>query len=149
MQAEELSVFLHVGMTVSNIEKTIEFYTTHFGFKAIRRGTFSEEFIGALPQLYEQPEGTYADFAFLSSPDNVVFELFQFSNSQQKDHLSWNKPGYHHICIKVKSVRQTCERLVAQGVEFFFAPRVKGDPKNNEYWVFLKDPDGNMIELQD
>ncbi|NLN07467.1 MAG: hypothetical protein GX167_07605 [Firmicutes bacterium] len=30
-----------------------------------------------------------------------------------------------------------------------FNPKHRGNPEDNVYWVFLIDPDGNMIELQD
>lgn len=149
MQKEELGVFLHVGLTVSDLDKTIEFYERYFGFKTLRRGTFSEDFIGALPQLYKQPEGTYADFAFVYSPDGCMLELFQFNTNEAGETICWNRPGYHHICLKVKSVQETYERMKAEGIEFYFPPRVKGEPQNNEFWTFLKDPDGNMVELQD
>lgn len=35
-----------------------------------------------------------------------------------------------------------------EGVEFFFKPSERGKKGEDKYWVFLKDPDGNMIELQ-
>ena len=38
--------FLHVGMTVQDMDKTIEFYTKYFGFELEMKGVFSEEFIG-------------------------------------------------------------------------------------------------------
>ena len=141
--------FIHVGLTVSDIDKTIEFYEKYFGFELRRRGVFSEGFIGALPQFYRQKKGVYAENAFISSPNGIVLELFRFSDILPGEEAVWNKPSYHHICLKVPSVQKVYEELIKEGVEFCFPPRVKGDPKNNEYWVFLKDPDGNLIELQD
>ena len=61
----------------------------------------------------------------------------------------WNRPGYHHICLKVDSVNETYEKMSADGVEFYFEPKIKEDSEEIAYWVFFKDPDGNMVELQD
>jgi len=143
------SSFLHVGLTVSDLERTIEFYQKYFDFKVELRGVFPPEFIGAVPQLYRQKQGVYSDFAFLKSPDGVVLELFRFSSMEPAKPAVWNQPGYHHICLKVDSVHEAYKKMAADGVEFYFEPKFKGEPKNNEHWVFFKDPDGNLVELQD
>lgn len=142
------SKFLHVGLTVTDIDRTIAFYEKHFGFKTTLRGVFPPEFIGSVPQLYRQKEGVYSDFAFIESPDGIVIELFQFSDLLPAELPVWNRPGYHHICLQVENVPKKYEEMKADGVEFYFEPGFRGDPANEEYWVFFKDPDGNMIELQ-
>jgi len=141
--------FLHVGLTVSDMDRTIAFYEKYFGFAVQWRDVFPPAFIGAHPELYRQREGVYSDFAFLVSPDGIVLELFRFSEQLPAEPAVWNRPGYHHICLKVPSVPEIYGRMAADGVAFFFEPAYKGDPKNREHWVFLQDPDGNMIELQD
>ena len=145
---KETSKFLHVGVTVADIDRTIRFYEKYFGFKATLRGTFGSEFIASVPQLYRQQDGVYSDFAFIESPDGIVLELFQFSRMQERETPVWNRPGYHHICLKVPNVPEKYREMAADGVEFYFEPGYRGDPADEEYWVFLKDPDGNMVELQ-
>jgi hypothetical protein len=40
--------------------------------------------------------------------------------------------------------------MKAEGIRLYFEPAPMGDPKTTtHHWVFLQDPDGNMIELQD
>ncbi len=141
--------FLHVGLTVSDMDKVVAFYQKYFGFTVEHQGVFSPEFIGARPQLYRQKEGVYSDFMFLQSPNGIVLELFRFSEQEPAEPITWNRPGFHHICIKVESVPEMYEKMSADGVEFFFEPAFRGDPKNNLHWIFLKDPEGNMLELQD
>lgn len=142
--------FCHVGLTVSDMDRTIDFYRKYFGFTVGERGVFSPEFIGDKPMLYRQERGAYSDFAFLSSPDGVVLELFRFVPSCKAEQPVWNRPGYHHICIKVESCREMYERMCADGLEelYYFRPD-KMDAGGEHHWVFLRDPDGNMIELQD
>ena len=139
---------IHIGLTVADIDRTVAFYQKYFGFELEIKATFPAEFIGSVPQLYRQPEGVYSDFAFLWSENGIALELFQFSNNLPAVEPVWNRPGYHHICLKVDNVPEKYREMAADGVEFYFEPGYRGDPANNEYWVFLKDPDGNMIELQ-
>ncbi len=146
----EKSEFLHVGLTVSDIQRTVDFYQKYFGFTLGDRGVFPVEFIAAKPQLYRQTEGSYSHFAFLTSPDGVTLELFQFVPLLGAEEPIWNRPGYHHICLKVDSCRRVYEQMCADGLKdaYYFEPdrmEIEGD----HHWVFLRDPDGNMIELQD
>ena len=138
----------HIGITVTDIDKFIGFYQKYFGFAVKRRGVFPPEFIAAAPTLYRLEAGSYSDFAFLEAPSGVVLELFQFNELLPTQELIWNRPCYHHICLKVDSVHETYKEMSADGVEFYFEPRQMG-PNPGAHWVFLKDPDGNMIELQD
>jgi len=141
--------FVHVGLTVASIDKTVDFYTKYLNFELMRRGQFGAGFIAAQPALYRQKEEVYADNAFLKSPNGFVLELFQFSDMLPEQEQLWNRPGYHHICVIVEDLPGLYKRMAADGVEFFFEPGAMGPPENNHHWVFLKDPDGNMIELQD
>ena len=141
------STLTHIGITVTDIDKFSEFYCGYFGFKQIHRGTFPPEFIAAAPTLYRLGSGAYSDFAFLESPNGIALELFQFNNLLPAKQPVWNLPGYHHICLKVASVPEIYDVMTAAGVEFFFEPRPMGN--SSSHWIFLKDPDGNMVELQD
>lgn len=140
--------FLHIGMTVSNFERTADFYTRYFGFQTTLDSRFKPEFFEAYKSLYHLPEGTGCRFGFLKSPDGAVIEIFQFSTQKPHEAAVWNTPGYHHICLKVPDIKQICQRMKMDGVRFFFEPSARGMHGEDKYWVFLKDPDGNMIELQ-
>ncbi|MCL1830967.1 MAG: VOC family protein [Oscillospiraceae bacterium] len=142
------SKLVHIGITVTNINEFSAFYEKYFGFTLKRTGTFPPEFIADAPSLYRLEKGAYSDFGFLESPNGIVLELFQFNPILSVEDPLWNKPGYHHICLKVDSVLDTYKRMSDEGVEFYFEPKPLGHIPN-AYWVFLKDPDGNMIELQE
>ena len=142
------SKFLHFSMTVSSIEKTYEFYHKYFGFEKDSGLSFPPEFYQKKKALYALEDGTYGSLVFLKSPDGVVLEMFEFNRQVPFKTPIWNQPGYHHLCLKVENVPEKAREMKADGVEFFFDPDFRGPPERGEYWVFLKDPDGNMIELQ-
>jgi len=144
----EKAPIIHIGITVTDIDKFADFYTTYFGFEMTRRGVFPPEFIADVPTLYRLKPGSYSDYAFLEAPNGLALELFKFNELLPAEELIWNKPGYHHICLRVENVPEIHKKMAADGVEFFFEPKQMG-PFPEAHWVFLKDPDGNMIELQD
>lgn len=144
----EKSAFVHVGLTVSDIDRSVEFYKKYFGFEVEFSGKFPDGFFDAKPTLYRLNAGAESKIAIINSPDGVALELFQFLDQTPFKAAQWNTPGYHHICLKVEDMHTKYQEMIADGVEFYFEPDYMGDPKDNRYWVFLKDPDGNMIELQ-
>jgi catechol 2,3-dioxygenase-like lactoylglutathione lyase family enzyme len=47
----------------------------------------------------------------------------------------------------VESIPAVYEQMLADGIEFFFPPKKRGNA--DAHWIFFKDPDGNMVELWD
>jgi len=141
--------FRHVGLTVMDLERSVAFYTKWLGFKKIDELRFQHEFFEDSPSLYKQPDGVYCDMVMIESEDQkCVLELFRFSNVEEGSPAVWNRSGLHHLAFKVPNIPELYERMVADGVEFYFPPkeRVEG---TGERWVFFKDPDGIMLELWD
>lgn len=137
--------FAHVGITVSDIERSIAFYGQNFGFEVLGRTVFDEAFFAAAPTLYGLKDTT-CPLAIMAAPCGVQIELFQFVPQLEKEHMPWNRVGITHIALATDSVLEMCEKLRANGVEFCMEPLQRGD---GGYWVFLRDPDGNMIELME
>jgi len=140
--------FLHLGITVSDIDEMTAFYEKYFHLETKANVRFDEAFIRDSPTLYRQPEGVCSDMRMLQSEDGkLTIELFQFSNVEASEPYQWHKTGYHHLAFGVENVPEMYERMKADGVEFFFPPKMRGD--SGAHWIFFKDPDGNMVELQD
>ena len=136
---------VHIGITVSDIERSIAFYEQNFGFKLVGRTEFDEAFFAAAPTLYGL-EDTTCPLAILAAPGGVQLELFQFVPQLEKEHVPWNRVGITHIALATDNVLEMCPQLRANGVTFCMEPLQRPD---GGYWVFLRDPDGNMIELME
>lgn len=134
----------HVGLTVSNFEKAVKWYDEMFGLKLITEKTMEKEQVESLYSLYKLT-GTSLRLGFLRAPKGVVVEIFEFIPSLTAEHPIWNKPGPTHITFDVKAVNRWYNILKAKGVEFCSEPQ----STDGTDWVFLKDPDGNLIELID
>ena len=137
----------HIGITVTDIEKICDFYIKYFGFTKDYALFFDEEFIRVSSSLYREPDGVTSEMQMLRSPDGVLLELFQFSNVEPSGPVVWHKTGYHHIAVRVDDLPALYERMKDDGIEFVVPMKVR--QSNGRHWIFLKDPDGNFVELWD
>lgn len=134
----------HVGLTVSNFEDAVKFYSETFGFKLISEQILEKEQVQELYNLYRLKD-TKIRLGFLRAPKGGVVEIFEFNPSLPTEHTVWNKPGATHFTLDVKNVHKWYRVLKEKGVYFFSEPQTT----DGTDWVFMKDPDGNLIELID
>lgn len=134
----------HVGLTVTNFDKAVKWYYDVFGLKLISEQILEEKQVNKLFDLYRIRD-VKIKLGFLRSPKGGVVEIFEFSKKVPMEHVVWNKPGPTHVTFDVKNVSKWYKRLSQKGVHFFSEPQKTGTTD----WVFLKDPDGNLIELID
>jgi catechol 2,3-dioxygenase-like lactoylglutathione lyase family enzyme len=127
----------YFGIRVTNLERSEEFYTKLF-------------------DLVELKRVRHADGAYV---------LFKDRRSGQRLELNWYAPGspfdtpyspgdgWDHIGVRVRSVPEQLERLKELGIE----PATRELPSDDDVWVldnghrvvYIKDPDGNFLELYD
>ena len=120
---------LHTMFRVTDLEKSIDFYTNIFGMTLLRKkdfpgGKFTLAFVG------------YGD-----ESDNTVLELTH----------NWETNSYEmgtafgHIAIGVEDAYAACEAITAKGGNVV---RPAGPMQHGSTVIaFAKDPDGYMVEL--
>jgi lactoylglutathione lyase len=116
-------------LRVSDLEKSIAFYTDVLGMQLLRRKDY--------------PEGRFT-LAFLSfGPESEQAALELTHNWDTNSYDLGN--GYGHIAIAVDDVYAACEKIIARGGEI---TRPAGPMKHSTtVLAFAKDPDGYAIEL--
>ena len=135
----------HVALSVADMERSIRFYTTLFGFDVRRR-------LPADPALPLDKvigvAGAAADIAHLYSGE-FMLELFRYRVPEgraeagarsQADH------GYIHFGLRVTDIHGETERLRAAGVRFL------GDPvqfRPGAWVVYFQGPEGEVVELRE
>lgn len=141
MKVKSLS---HIGLTVSDFEAAVRWYHDKFGCRLIDENILPPAQVTALKNLYGV-EDTSIKLGFLRAPGGGVVEIFEFEEKLKMEKVRWNRPGLTHMTFDVKNVERWYKKLKGDGVQFFSEPQTtKGAD-----WVFLKDPDGNLIELID
>ena len=137
--------FIHIGLTVLDIERIYGFYAKYFGFTKGYGKVFDEDYFIKYSTLFKLPAGARADMQTIESPDGFAIELFQFSKGEVSEPYAWQQTGYQHIALYVDDLPAKYESMKADGVEFFFPPVKRSD--SDVYWTYLKDPEGNLVEL--
>ena len=118
----------HTTITVSNLQRSVDFYTGLLGF--------------VIDHEMWIPESSLK-IAFLRVGDTIL-ELFGVAEYTGSAISEVNEViGYKHICLRVDSVDEEYARLHAAGVPFYITPT----NVQNVRIAFFKDPDGLAIEL--
>ena len=138
--------FTHVGITVSDIDASIKFYEEVFGFTCRDRVTFNEKFLAQAPDLYKL-SGATAQAAFIQASNGIVLEMFQFDPALPDDgRFAWNRAGHTHIAFMIDDLPEFAKHMRAKNVRFCMDVLEKAD---GSHWVFVQDPDGNLIEISE
>lgn len=122
---------LHTMLRVSDLQKSISFYTDLLGMRVLRRKDY--------------PDGrfTLAFLGYGDETDNTVLELTHNWDTASYDLGN----GYGHIAIEVDDVYEACDIIKTKGGQVV---REAGPMKHGtSVLAFVKDPDGYMIELLD
>jgi len=122
---------LHTMLRVSDLQKSLDFYTQVLEMKLIRQS--------------ENSEYKYT-LAFLGYGDESESTLLELTYNWDQDHYDLGN-GYGHIAIESADVYETCNKIKAMGGEI---TREAGPVKGGKTVIaFARDPDGYMIELID
>lgn len=120
---------LHTMLRVTDLQKSISFYTEILQMKLLRRKDF--------------PDGKFT-LAFLGyGPEHETTALELTHNWETCSYDMGN--AYGHIAIEVEDVYAACEKIKAQGGQIVRepGPMLHG----STILAFVRDPDGYMIEL--
>ena len=114
----------HVNLTVSDVNRTADFYSDLLGFKVRWRG-----------------KTTSGQAAAHVGTDRFYLALFQ-AKSKGRAHSDYGEVGMNHFGFVVDDLDATRERLVAAGV----TPHLEADYEPGRRLYFM-DPDGIEVEL--
>jgi len=135
--------FHHVGITVSNLERAVEWYGKVFGLKpgvALEvSGPSGERVLRLPPHIHRAVLLPVGDFAI---------ELLEFIPTRRPMEMRQDDVGYVYICFAVQDLDDVYQRLTAEGIDFHTEPMLaeEGQIAGSKFCV-MRDPDGKTIEL--
>jgi lactoylglutathione lyase len=119
----------HIGLNVSNLERSINFYQAVFGF-----------------EVTGESQAADRRFVFLSRQKELVLTLWQ----QSEGRFDKRFPGLHHLSFQVEAIEEVKEaerklremkaKLIYDGV----VPHAEGTQSGG---IFFEDPDGIRLEI--
>ncbi|MAK59726.1 MAG: lactoylglutathione lyase [Ponticaulis sp.] len=130
--------FLHSMIRVSDLEKTIRFFTEGLGLKEIRRidnsaGRFTLAFL-ASPEDLER-----AQFDENGTPLKAGVPMVELTYNWDPEEYSGGR-NFGHLAYQVGNIYEVVEHLAEMGVTINRPPR-------DGHMAFVRSPDGISIEL--
>lgn len=119
----------HVGLNVTELGRSVDFYTGVFGFGVAGRS---------------EAEGRR--YAFLAQGDDLVLTLWE----QSRGEFATDSPGLHHLSFRVDSlddVGATRERAEARGARIRHGGIVPHGEGAASGGIYFDDPDGVRLEV--
>lgn len=119
----------HIGLNVSNLDRSKQFYQQVFGF-----------------HILMESQETGREFAFLGEDGNIVLTLWQQSGGKFAKDIS----GLHHLSFQVGSiedVQRIEHKLHEMDTRFLYdgiVPHAEGMQSGG---IYFEDPDGIRLEI--
>jgi catechol 2,3-dioxygenase-like lactoylglutathione lyase family enzyme len=134
-----MSVVNHVGLCVTDLDRSRRFYEEAFGF-AHRNDLRVPDATGSRLLRVPEPVGLTAVYLVR---DGFVLELLHFGRDANAPgrNRSFTEPGLTHLSFTVADVAATCARVVELGGEVLAETDMGGRA------ILVRDPDGQVLEL--
>ncbi len=145
-QSEFFSTTIEIGVVVSDIEKSLDFYTNVIGMRKVGEFDVNEEFgnssglTGGVPfhvnilKLEDSPNAT--QWKLMSFEKDAAHPLSKYIQDDT---------GIQYVTINVTSLTPFLERIKKYHIKLLGDTPVPLDA--NRHFVLISDPDGTIIEL--
>lgn len=135
----------HVGITVSDVQRSLDFYADLLGGE--RLGPYARS--GPRVDAVTGYPGVVVHQAFVTAPDgSTMVELLQYENGSSvvidpdNGHV-----GAAHVAITVSGLDEILAGLRERGTEAVSEPIVASAPMEGHRCVYVLDPDRVRVEL--
>lgn len=122
--------FEHIGMTVSDMDRTIAFYCDLLGLRlALRK------------------QNTDSELVFLDAGGGMLEIVAPAGGAGRFRDVPLAEAGMRHLTLAYDNVDAMVEQLAAAGVEIAETPRDAHNREMIKRVAFVRDPDGILVEL--
>lgn len=141
----------HFSITVTDVERTVEFYTKLLGaecqfIKTNKYDSLGEALFGAKWGVNQKAAELRIGVIQLGG---TRMEFIQYIDPPVSEyHKNPSVAGSSHIAIQTDDIDKDKARLEAAGVEFHSPINVLSEEGKSDWkWVYFRDPDGICLEL--
>jgi len=136
----------HTGITVSDLERSLEFWRDVLGFelshRAHQKGELAEQITGV--------PGAEILIAVVKAPGHKI-ELLEYrapADRRQRNRLRPCDVGSVHVALTVNNLDAVLDTIAASSWKAAGQPqRLTGGPNAGKQVIYVRDPDGTTIEL--
>lgn len=143
--------FSHIGLSVPNLAKAVEFYREVMGWYVIMEPTDVIEDlttpIGVMcADVFGEGWGSFK-IAHMSTGDKMGIELFEFKNNQKPQDFEYYKTGTFHFCVQDPNLEELVEKILAHGGKQRMPVRYYYPGEKPYRMVYVEDPFGIVFEI--
>ena len=142
-----MPILHHTGLTVADLDRSLHFWRDAMGMEEL----FQQEKAGGYLEAIVGEPGAHVLMTHLAfGGEGPRIELFQYLAPSGGQHrLRPADVGFAHVCVVCDDLDERLERLIAAGATPFSKP-VEVDTGVNKGGrsVYLRDPDGHVVELE-
>ena len=137
--------FSHVGITVRDFNEFVRFYWDVFGCQLVGVSDTPTERV----RSFFGVDGTAPSckIGWIRVPGGAVLEIFEFNPQQPHVQGPWNRVGLTHFSFNIRGAQKWHDYLKQKGVTIVSQPAKS--PNGGQWFFFVKDCDGNLIEMMD
>ncbi|MDO6454545.1 lactoylglutathione lyase family protein [Neptunomonas phycophila] len=143
--------FSHIGLSITDLDKAVEFYTQVMGWYIIMEPTTISEDDSPIGVMCTDVFGAGWDrfrIAHLSTGDRIGVEIFEFKNAQKpENNFEYWKSSVFHFCVQDPDVEGLAAKIVEAGGKQRMPVREYFPGEKPYRMVYMEDPFGNIIEI--
>lgn len=145
-QSNFSSKLIGIGVVVSDIDRSLDFYVNGIGMVKTGSFTINEDF-GKRSGLTNGVAVSVTILKLENSPDANEWKLMSFGKkaTHPAEKYIQDDTGMQYITIQVKSLKPIIEKLKQQKVTFLGTTPTP--LSKDAHFVLVQDPDGNFVEL--
>ncbi len=137
--------FRWVGISVMDLESSIEFYQKYLGFDSIYIKTH-DSFTGLVDEVSGGNQTEVRSCVLANSKGGGMIELFEVVKPRGRSIpilTKWGDFGYLQACLQCENITDLVSAYNKNGIEFLSELVVNDDAS----FIYLKDPDGIPLEF--
>ncbi len=141
-----LSRMHHIGITVTDVDRTLAFWGEFLGEEAKWHRILDGEYLGTITGY----RGIHIDGAMIELPSGLILEALNYlTDDRTPNPPETANPGNVHICIETDDIDLAWQRAIDAGA----VPTSPGPtpitvgPNTGARAGYLRDPDGITLEL--
>ncbi|WP_112179805.1 MULTISPECIES: lactoylglutathione lyase family protein [Paraliobacillus] len=143
--------FSHIGISVPDVNKAVEFYKEVMGWYVIMEPSDVVEDnspVGIMCKDVFGPGWGKFRIAHLSTSDGVGIELFEFKNNEKpENNFEYWKTGLFHYCVQDPDLEGLVEKIKEYGGKQRMPVREYYPGEKPYRMVYCEDPFGNLVEI--
>ena len=143
---------LHFSFTVSDIERSIEWYTQVLGLELVHRqrqdNEYTRKLVGLPDAVLEVAQFVVPGVPPMRSTHMLELVEYVIPRGRTADVLPTNDVGVAHLALMVTDIHERYRRMKAEGVAFRNPPvEITAGANEGGYACYFHDPDGITLEL--